>query len=574
MQGDWPNTWLYIHGPTHHKTVNEGREAHQKLPIAETLSAILFKLDNQNAYPQKQLGEAWFNAIYPDHGWGGNNGAITDSLFHYRFETANKIATNIIDKSLKRLYSSIDFKTEGIPVLVYNPSSFRRTSQVVCDVDFEGFADVVNKKVMNFELVDFEGNSIPYQNLAGSQYQDGKKIVFVAKSVPPTGYQTFYLKEIATKKKQDLNIASENKFYMLVFANGGIKEIFDKELGINLLNSDKFLAGELFTMQSIGTGAGEFSHVQQPDMTGFESSSKINSSWNCTENGPVKTVWETTSLMAYNNYRIRVALHHQQKRVDFEYDLLGFDGTQYREFRCAFPLSLNNAAIKYHSPMAISEVRKTELEGIAGRAHSRLLYDEELKNIHPREVLNWFAASDEKNTVLISTDVSVFDWIDPTENPVNYTVLQPVMLASRRSCNGKGNWYLQPGDHSFKYSLTSGKTADMDLMRTDLETNRELFAVADINQRTTENKSLPETLSFFEIDDPGVLVSTIKKAEDNNDLIVRVFDYSGKTHEVELKSHFKSNHLFSTDMLERNPKEVVSKSFNIKPFSIETYLVK
>ncbi len=39
--------------------------------------------------------------------------------------------------------------------------------------------------------------------------------------------------------------------------------------------------------------------------------------------------------------------------------------------------------------------------------------------------------------------------------PVPYPVLQPILLASRRSCHGEGNWYLQEGDHHYRFSLTS-----------------------------------------------------------------------------------------------------------------------
>ena len=35
-----------------------------------------------------------------------------------------------------------------------------------------------------------------------------------------------------------------------------------------------------------------------------------------------------------------------------------------------------------------------------------------------------------------------------------------MLLASRRSCHGQGNWYLQEGDHRYRFSLTSHEAAD------------------------------------------------------------------------------------------------------------------
>lgn len=574
LKGDWPNTWLYIHGPTHHKTVADGREAHKMLPDAEKLSLICQQLSPGDEYPAKEFERAWFNAIYPDHGWGGNNGAVTDSVFGAKFSEAKKAAEAIIQNSLSKLYSKVQFDTLGIPLLIFNPSGFKRTSAVTCDIDFHGFADKVNNKTMRFQLVGNDDKAVPYQVVPGSGHEEGLRITFIANNVPATGYKTFYLKEVNNLVRENLPAKTENNFYRISFLNGGVKEIFDKQLGADILNTDKFLGGEFFTMHSAGNGAGEFTNVQQPDMEGYEASSGSGASWNCVEKGPVKTSWETFSLMGHNNLKIRVSLYHLIKRIDFEYDILAFDGTKEREFRCAFPLAIQDAEIKYHTPMAISTVGVTELKGMAGRAHSKLLYDEELKNIHPREVLNWFAAVNKDQTVLISSDVSAFDWMDPTDNPVGYPVLQPVLLASRVSCNGKGNWYLQPGDHHFRFSLTSGKTSQTDLMKTDIENNQEFYSYANIHHRSSEKALLPEELGFFEFNEPGVLVSTIKKAEDDGSTVIRLFDYSGNKHKITLKSYFNYKQLFSTNMLEKEGIKIDKNKITIDPFSIETFLLK
>lgn len=55
----------------------------------------------------------------------------------------------------------------------------------------------------------------------------------------------------------------------------------------------------------------------------------------------------------------------------------------------------------------------------------------------------------------MSSSVAVFDHIDPTDNPVNYTMIQPVLLASRRSCHGAGNRYLREEDHHYSFSIFS-----------------------------------------------------------------------------------------------------------------------
>ena len=37
-----------------------------------------------------------------------------------------------------------------------------------------------------------------------------------------------------------------------------------------MIDASKFTLGEVFTMQSVGNGAGEFSDIQQPSMEGYD----------------------------------------------------------------------------------------------------------------------------------------------------------------------------------------------------------------------------------------------------------------------------------------------------------------
>ena len=62
----------------------------------------------------------------------------------------------------------------------------------------------------------------------------------------------------------------ENRFYRIRLVPGGIAGLFDKELGREVLDTGKFLGFEVFTMRSVGNGAGEFGRVQQPTMEGFD----------------------------------------------------------------------------------------------------------------------------------------------------------------------------------------------------------------------------------------------------------------------------------------------------------------
>ena len=97
--------------------------------------------------------------------------------------------------------------------------------------------------------------------------------------------------------------------------------------------------------------------------------------------------------------------------------------------------------------------------------------------VHPREVQDWFSASDGTSAITISSDVAVFDWIDPTSNPAGYAILQPVLLASRKSCHSEGNYYLQPGDHNYTFSIYSHKGDWKNGYRYGTQSNQPLKAI-------------------------------------------------------------------------------------------------
>ena len=82
VRGERPDMWLYIHGPSHYESVSASRKASRTLLAAETFSSINSILSKDwNLYPSKTFEQAWKNAVYADHGWGGYDGITTDLLF-------------------------------------------------------------------------------------------------------------------------------------------------------------------------------------------------------------------------------------------------------------------------------------------------------------------------------------------------------------------------------------------------------------------------------------------------------------------------------------------------------------
>jgi alpha-mannosidase len=577
VSGERPGLWLYIHGPTHQAAIAAQREAGRVLPAAEIFNAVeAWASGNFRDYPTKRLSEAWLSAIYPDHGWGGKNGQITDRLFRKKYEFARDEGRDLLAAAVDRLSRRI--KTEaakGTPISVFNALSWPRTDPCTVAVKLPNGRPVVR---------DAAGRVMPSQILPPEpgQAPDVVRIMFAASAVPPVGYKTFYVSGSPDREEESVPAASrnpesiENSFYRIALAPGGMTRLFDKTLGREILKTEKFLGFEIFTLQSVGNGAGEFGRVQQPTMEGFDKMSLHRSPWvfEAALSGHVRRVWSANVKLPTCTIRQRLIVYDTIKRIDCEVDLLDWDGTPYREWRIAVPAAAPRGKVAYEVPLGVVEVGSSEAKGTGGPAYGTLVYDEEMSDIRPREVQNFLNVSDENIGLTLSTDVAVNDFKDPTSDPAAEPILQGVLLASRRSCHGEGNWYLQEGDHQYRFSLTSHAPGWRNGYKAGIGANMELSAVVGSPAGGPAAGGWPEEMSFASLSTPNVLFSTIKKAEDDDSIVVRVYDLEGKETEARLELFVPPASASHVNMIEDEEKPIRIEKDGLKirvgRYAIET----
>lgn len=569
IQGERPNVWLYIHGPSHERAITASRKGDIMLPAAEMMSSYQAMVSGSfTAYPVEAINAAWKAKIYPDHGWGGNGGVMTDNEFHRKYEYALSEAEKVIERQSTLLASSVKVNEEkGRPIIAFNNLSYNRTAPVCMDIRLdEGFAN-------QLAIQDAKGINIPIQ-LSDVSYYPNKSIEkatvhFIANNVPSMGLQTYYLNpsnQMTPLSPAQNTKVIENTYYKIELVDGGIKQIFDKELNAPLLNTNKFLGGEVITMRSIGNGAGEFDAVQQPDMDGFDKTSAHAISWEIKENGPVYTTYKMRTPIRNAVIEQTLRVYHQTKQIDMDVDLLNWDGVLYREYRLMWPLALDKADVSYEVPYGALTVGKDEMPGAAGER-----YYVENKEQRPRGIGNWISAANDKVAVTLTSSVAVADYIDPTDQPADYTILQPVLLASRHSCHGLGNPFFQPGDHSYRFSLTSHSSGSRAREEQGVSANVPLLTV--FNPVQNVNASLPETVSFISIKNPNVKVTALKKCEDDNSFIIRLYNTSADKQKVDIHIYGKQPAtIIHTNLIEEevNPVEYIQ----LGKYAIETYKLK
>ncbi|WP_198152347.1 glycoside hydrolase family 38 N-terminal domain-containing protein [Draconibacterium sediminis] len=564
--GERPNVWVYIHGPGHHDALTASRKASKLLPAAEKFLTVADVLDEERMpYPYEELDKGWQAKIFPDHGWGGHDGDITDNLFKEHLVKSQVIGEKLLDDATTFIAQRVKTsEKKGIPVVLFNSLSWERTDPVTVELDFP------KGKAKGLKVITNDNKEVPFQLAKVIKYDDGSfnraNIVFVAENIPSVGYKTYY---VQTKTKRNtiaddvaFNPVYENDFYKVTFAEGGVEQIYDKELSRNLFTTKAFKVGEIFTLQSEGNGAGEFGDVQQPFMKDFDQVSVHGAKWELEQTGDVYTTYKLQQEIKHARVEQRVTIYHQLKRIQFNNKLINWDGTLYREFRTAYPVAIKNSTIKHEVPFGTVEVGKNEIT-TAGERYTVLC-----KDVHPRAIMDWISANNEDVCVTVSSSVAAADWINPTQT-TDADFLQHVLLASRTSCHWEGNEYSQAGSHDYSHVLTSTKEGDIAGSRIAKQFNEPIKVVVNPEQSVKAN--LEESISFFNIDKENVIVSAIKKAEDGKGLVMRLYDAEGKAAAPHLNSYFKLNNLRHTNLIEENPKQV--NQIKVSPYSIETYIL-
>jgi len=132
----------------------------------------------------------------------------------------------------------------------------------------------------------------------------------------------------------------------------------------------------------------------------------------------------------------------------------------------------------------------------------------------------------------------------------------------------------QLGDVLFRYSITSHKGNRIEGRPRDFgwAVKNPLIPVPVTGK---SNGTLPESLSFCQVDKSNVILMTLKKAEDNDGIIIRLNETEGSETEVTVTLPNTSiTKAYKTNLVEVNEKLLDVRGqaikINIKPFGIET----
>ena len=135
------------------------------------------------------------------------------------------------------------------------------------------------------------------------------------------------------------------------------------------------------------------------------------------------------------------------------------------------------------------------------------------------------------------------------------------------------------GEHQFKYSFYPHKGLwSEDTRREAYLFNDPIIVHKSNGERQEPEKPTPNLQSLISVSAPNVIIETVKRAEDGNGIIVRLYESQRKRGQVQVQLGFAVESAWETNLLEENESELSvekdSIQLNLRPYQIMTLRIK
>lgn len=578
VKGEWPLNWVYYDEPANREALLAGRQGHNCLLTAERLLAGLSLLEGWDTYPQKALVEVWQANCWPDHGWGGNRGILTDAVYAESYQKSKRLADAILAEAGSKIVRSVPHggnTSNRLPVVVFNPVSWARTD--VVRMPFErpsGWS--------SFLLRDGDGREVPFQ-LINSSDSKSVDVLFIAEAVPSVGYQTFYLEAssaLLTSEERVSGDLLENEFLRLVLGAGGLKSLYDKRLKQEILRTDKFFGAELMQFTAPGLA---WDDIESVTMENFDKTSNHPFNQWTLLRGPVRTTAVSESRFKHFLLRQSFHLYSLLDRVDIEIEILNWDGQKERELRIAFPMPSEMNRLSYEAPFGTIEMGKDEVDFSLLPLSPDTQWRKDVyggdKPLPFREAINWIDASTSTYQgfgCLLASDSTVHLFRDETTDPVPYPVLQHVLLSTRKSIAWNPEyWFKVEGNHHYHMALLPHRGNWRLRYREGIGFNYPLVAFVGSEGRRIGASALPHRAEFLRLSPSNLILTAVKKSEDEEDVVIRFYEAEGRQAIAKVFLFKAIKQAWKTNLIEEEPEALPLKpdgslELKVAPWEIVT----
>jgi len=504
--------------------------------------ATLALLHTDYKYPAAQFNNAWrticlnqFHDIIP----GSSIGPVYEES-QRQYAQLTKDITQLHEEALDALIQKLDGD-----VFLINATSFTQ----------QGLVFIPGDSLQRFTR---DEEPVPVQSANSGLWMDAGEIppysMIALQATTGDSPQTMNNQQLAVSKQ-----VLENKFIRVEFnTDGDITRIFDKQANREVL-APNAIANQFqaFEDRPKSWDAWDIEVFYDDKMYLAEPASSITMA----EYGELRQTIEIKRRILNSSYTQRISLNHNSPRLDFDTHIDWNE--RHILFKVAFP-------VEVLAPQATYEI---QWGNVQRATHRNTSWDWARFETCAHK---WVDLSEGNYGVSLLNDCKYGH--DIQNNIMRITLLRSPTMPDPTADIGK---------HQFKYSLYPHEGSWNE------ETQREAYLLNDPiiiykpnveRQKSEKQFSNPPTKlrtslrSLISVSKPNVIVETIKRAEDGNGIIVRLYESQRKRGQVQVRAGFAVEAAWETNLLEENESALSVNSdsiqLNLKPYQIMTIRLK
>ena len=547
---------------------------------------------NGDKYPSEAFNDLWttvtFNQFHDILPGSAINEANKEAVARYS-EVIRK-TTELRNNAFRKMADEVKFQTGlGQPVVAYNLQPFGRKAVVEANVysheepvtakfaswgNYYGSKNIkpVDKGQGNVPSVmvrDASGKIYPAQIVWGKSTPPGftSKVQFIVDNMPAGGYKTFYVDVTKPGESSEAipfkDNTFETDFFKIKFdmTTGGIVSLFDKRSNkeyvkeggqlnkLRIYLEDKKGGMKSWTINKI---------VKEEDVTNVASVKVV-------ENGSVRACVETVKTWGKSRFIERTYLYRSYPRIGYDMEVhwleTGSDTTDSPMLRALFPIAIENPVFNCQVPFDVVE-RPTDLRK-SPPSFKRFLAD-------------WT-----QNEGPDGQEVPAQKWVDLTDGVTGIALLDNTkyghsyhngdLRITLLRAAGAPDIYPNLGKFNISYALYP-HTGDWKngVWAEGEDFNIPVYAAEPPSLALVKaHATRPEETSFFSVDTPGVVLTGMKKAEDGNELLVRLSEIEGKETTVNLRLPVDVNAARRLNLIELPLENAANPTVNGKTIQVK-----
>ncbi|MFB3854420.1 MAG: alpha-mannosidase [Vicinamibacterales bacterium] len=447
-------------------------------------------------YPLQRLNAAWSLVL-------GNQmhdiipGTSIPKAYEYSWNdevlAMNQFA-GVLTSATEAVGAALDTRASGTPVIVFNALNIEREDLVEAEVPFEGGAPP------GVRVVGPDGAAVP------AQVNPDGRVLFLAR-VPPVGYAVFDVQPSKDAAATPLGPVTEtslenHRYQVQIDKNGDIASLFDKSLGRELLASPARLEIKTDNPSAWPAWNMDFEDQMRAPRAFVQAPARVR----IVENGPARIALEIAREAEGSTFvqTIRLAAGDAGNRVEVANAIDWM--TKEAHLKAVFPLSASNRLATYNWDIGTIDRTTNEERQFEVASHQ------------------WVDLTDQSGAFGVTLLTDCKNGSDkPADNTLRLTLVRTPGTRGGYEDQGTQDW----GRHEFVYGLAAhaGGWRDAGSQWHGYRLNQPLVAFTS----TRHAGSLGKRASLLSLDNPRIRVLAVKKAEQSDEIIVRMVEMAGNS---------------------------------------------